>query len=474
MSSKAEVLLPRPLPHQAPVIYDDSRYKLMACGRRWGKSMLSAMALFIGHGSNQQWKGALTGGLVWYIAPTYQQARDIIWPTLKRIAQPLLQAGLATKNEQQLSIDIPATNGAIFLKSADKPDTLRGSGLDGVVIDEAAMIRDEDVWYEAIRPALMDKRGWAILISTPKGFNWFHRLYLEAIERENWRRWQQPTSANPILTAEEIEEAAKELDSQSYAQEILAQFVSPSGSRIQKDWFRYYRQIGPRYVLLHPSGDTISTHHRREYRRVMLVDPAGSGRDVVREKQGKQHSYTAIGTFDIHGKEGHLIWVNVTRGRWEIPEVCDLICRDYGTWEPDYIGIENQGLGLAVMQTLKYRPVPIKALKPRGQDKVERATKALVMMEQAKVYHPEAGSMVKDPQGIAHPTKNWLRDLENELLMWTGHTDDTADQVDILSYAGMDAMGQGALDSPTLMHVDREPSRTVQFRRRGVKFGNAS
>ena len=425
--------------------------------------MLSAIAMVIGHGDNWKHKGAIHGGLIWYVAPTYGDAKHILWPTLKQIVKPLLLSGQAIKNEADLTVEFPATGGAIFLKSADKPDGLRGAGLDGVVIDEAAMIRDEETWYESLRPALMDKRGWAIIISTPKGFNWFHRLYLEWGEKENCRVWKQPSHANSILTTEEIEEVAAELDSNSYSQEILAEFVSPSGSRIKDDWFRYYKRVGEHhYVLLHPSGDKAGMHHRREYRRVMLVDPAGSGRDVMREKRGKGLSYTAIGTFDIHSKTGHLIWVNVTRGRWEIPEVCDTIEKDYGIWNPDYIGIENQGLGLAVMQTLKYRPLPIQALRPRGKDKVERATKAIVMYEQGKVYHPQAGST------------NWLKPLEDELLMWTGHDDDVADQVDILSYAAMDAMGQGALEGPTLMHVENEPIRSIQFKRRPVRFGSSA
>ena len=94
----------------------------------------------------------------------------------------------------------------------------------------------------------------------------------------------------------------------------------------------------------------------------------------------------------------------------------------------DRVGIENQGLGLAVYQAMNRTRVPIRALKPGGKDKVERALKALVLMEQGKVYHPEPG-----------PLCPWLKDLEDELLLWTGADDDVADQVDCLAYAAMEA-----------------------------------
>lgn len=449
---KHTLTLPEPLDHQQPVLSDPARFKLLACGRRWGKSTLSVMALFIGHGPDRCMTGAIDGGLCWYVAPSYKMAQEM-WRLVKRIGEPVA----AYKSEQDMRIEL-ITGGVVAIKSADNPDSMRGVGLDGVVVDECAYM-DEAAWTKVLRPALADKRGWGIIISTPKGYNWFHTLFLNAETSPGWQRWQQPTHANPIVTEEELTDIRKDTDSQTYAQEYLAQFVSPEGSRIKKEWFRYFRKVGPWYVLLHPSGATAGKWREMDYRKITLVDPAGSGKDVRREKQGKPRSYTAIGTFLIHKKEGHIICDHMLRDRLEVPAVCDAIEKVYGEQKPDWVGIENQGLGLSVFQLVNRRPVPLKPLRPRGRDKVERAGKALVLYEQGKIYHPEPG-----------PNYPWLRDLENELLMWTGHDDDTADQVDVIAYAAMEATSQAFLDSPTQMHVETPVPHAVRFKRSTPRF----
>lgn len=126
---------------------------------------------------------------------------------------------------------IELKNGSlIFAKSGDNPDSLRGEGLDGCVLDEAAMLKPE-VWHEAIRPALSDKNGWALIISTPKGKNWLYDLFLRGMDetQREFKSFSYPSWANPILKPEEIDEMRKNLPELSFRQEILAEFIEGGG-----------------------------------------------------------------------------------------------------------------------------------------------------------------------------------------------------------------------------------------------------
>lgn len=183
-----------------------------------------------GHGQQRgQRRGALDGGNLWWIAPTFPVSSEI-WRDLKRACRD----AWITKNEVERSIDLPG-GGRITVKSADNPDGLRGAGLDGVVLDEAASIKAE-VWKQAVRPALSDKQGWAVFIGTPKGFNWFHDLYRDAEHLPDWSRWQRPSSDNPLLTAAELADARREIGSFAFAQEYDAQFTADGSGLFQRAW----------------------------------------------------------------------------------------------------------------------------------------------------------------------------------------------------------------------------------------------
>jgi len=180
-----------------------------------------------GHGSGR-FKGALSGGNIWWVAPS-STIYDKIWRDLKRACR----GGWVEKSETHRRIDLPG-GGSVTVKSADRPESLVGDGLDGVVIDEAAIIKEE-TWKVSIRPALSDKAGWAVFIGTPKGFNWFYELFQAAEVRPNWQRWQHPTIENPLISAAELADAQTE-GSFAFSQEYLAQFVADGLGMFQRGW----------------------------------------------------------------------------------------------------------------------------------------------------------------------------------------------------------------------------------------------
>lgn len=206
-------------PAQQSIADDSNRFRVVVAGRRFGKTHLSIRELaYHARMPNQE---------VWYVAPTYRQAKQIVWKKLKHKLQDLKWVQKA--NESELSIQL--RNGStISLKGADNADSLRGVGLDFIVLDEFADI-DPEAWYEVLRPTLADKQGKALFIGTPKGIgNWAHDIY--AMEQESPQQWsshQYTTIDGGQVNAEEIEQARRDLDEKTFRQEFLATFESYTG-----------------------------------------------------------------------------------------------------------------------------------------------------------------------------------------------------------------------------------------------------
>ena len=207
-------------PAQGEVFSAKNRFRVLVAGRRFGKSYLACIELL---------KAALErpGETYFYCAPTYRMAKDIAWKTLKKIIPPTL---VRTKNETELRMEL-INESTIELKGTENAAALRGRSLSGVVLDEAAFMESE-VWFEVLRPALADKQGWALFISTPEGTaSWFYDLwcYVEEDETGDWARWCYTTIEGGNVPAEEVEAARAQLDARTFRQEFEASFENLSG-----------------------------------------------------------------------------------------------------------------------------------------------------------------------------------------------------------------------------------------------------
>jgi PBSX family phage terminase large subunit len=162
-----------------------------------------------------------------YIAPTYQQARDIAWVELKKICLPIA----LNINESRLEITIQTKSGGtsiIWLRGWESVENLRGQRFDFIVIDEIASMRNFWMnWQEVVRPTLTDRKGEVLFVSTPKGFNHFYDLY--NFQDEDYRSFHFTTYDNPHLPVEEIDKAKKELPEDRFAQEYMADFRKQQG-----------------------------------------------------------------------------------------------------------------------------------------------------------------------------------------------------------------------------------------------------
>jgi phage terminase large subunit len=204
---------------QMTVAQDATRFRVVVAGRRFGKTFLSIRELcYHAKEPNKD---------VWYVAPTYKMARQIVWKKLKNKLSDL--NWIQKTNETELSI-ILRNGSTISLKGADNYDSLRGVGLDFIVLDEFADI-SPDAFYEVLRPTLSDKQGRALFIGTPKGIgNWAYEIYQNTLEDpEHWASYSFTTIEGGNVLEEEIESARRDLDERTFRQEYLATFETFSG-----------------------------------------------------------------------------------------------------------------------------------------------------------------------------------------------------------------------------------------------------
>jgi hypothetical protein len=206
-------------PQHASVFRSDERFKIVVAGRRWGKSWLALWWLVVmAHSAPNR--------ICYYIAPTYRQAKRIAWPILHQQLPPE-----ARRRTSYLELTIELPNGSIIqLHGADNPDTLRGVGLDFVVLDEYTFMHP-DTWPMVVRPMLCDRRGAALFISTPSGLNHYYEHYMAAKAKSDWATFRFRTEDGGYVDSNELAALRAEMDRKRYAQEFDASFES-LGTRV--------------------------------------------------------------------------------------------------------------------------------------------------------------------------------------------------------------------------------------------------
>ncbi len=224
---------------QADVAKSDARYKVVCAGRRWGKSVLARMWLLK--------LAAEERGTYWIVSPTYAMAKDIHWK--QGLIEELPKQIIEKTNKAELEVTL--TNGSrIALKSAEHPDRLRGVKLNGLVIDEIASVRNWDwLWEEVLGPTLTDYAAPAMFISTPKGFNHFHELFLKGKENsksynDNYQSFRFTSYDNPHIPTDELDDKREEIDEDTFMQEYMAEFRTYTGL-VYKNFRRNLHVVKP-------------------------------------------------------------------------------------------------------------------------------------------------------------------------------------------------------------------------------------
>lgn len=185
-------------PHagQREVHNSKARFRVVACGRQWGKTRYAcAWAL----------QKAVAGGAGWWVAPDAIVA-DIGWETVRKLASQV--PGAEIQDSYPHTVTFPS-GGWLQVKGAHLPGKLRGRTLDFLVVDEAAFIQSGDRWNSELRPTLAIKGGEALFVSTFNGENWFYDLYERGQDPEfpEWESWRKPSTENPYFPPTELERA---------------------------------------------------------------------------------------------------------------------------------------------------------------------------------------------------------------------------------------------------------------------------
>ena len=310
------------LPWQEKVWDDPSRFKVVAAGRRTGKSRLAAYMLLV--------EGLrATEGEIFYVAPTQGQARDIMWNLLLELGHQYIEASHIN------NLQIKLVNGTqISLKGSDRPETLRGNKVKFLAIDEYSDQRP-DVWELILRPALTDlaPESKALFIGTPTGRNHFYDLYKAAHDLEDHAAFHFTSYDNHKLDEKEIEKAKKQMSSFAFRQEFMASFEARGSQMFKEDWI-HYQEKEPATGDFHISCD--------------LAGFADVGQS--RRKKKSNLDDTAISVVKVNA-EGW--WVkDIICGRWDLNETAMKIFQAVRDNQPLSVGIERGIARQAVMSPL--------------------------------------------------------------------------------------------------------------------------
>jgi hypothetical protein len=218
VSNQVEIILPEPHPGQQKVLDSTARWKVLMCGRRWGKSLVCQIIAI-----NQM----LAGKSVSYVTPTHELGKDFFRSILAYLPIEVIESDNQTDRKITL-----VTGGSVKFYSGENLTSFRGSKYHTVIVDEAAFIPDlKRAWGEDILATLLDYQGNGILISTPNGKDFFHALYTRGLNNEpGYESFHYSSYDNPTLPPGAIDELKRELTDEQHSQEILAIAGENSGS----------------------------------------------------------------------------------------------------------------------------------------------------------------------------------------------------------------------------------------------------
>lgn len=313
-------------PAQWEIYNHPARYKVVVAGRRFGKSFYAvATSLIEGSKMQNEYGYNLDIRPIYYIAPTYAQAKKDTWALFRKLGGPLIKK--MYEKDQRIKL---FNDREIWLFGADRPETIRGQGLHYVVLDEYKDMRPE-VWDEVVSPMLTDVRGKALFIGTPKGKNHFYHLMMEQRCDPEWGIFLYHSSQNPHLARAEIESARRRMSTMAFKQEYEASFATGGGQLFKEEWFEEQEN--------QPTGGSY----------YIAVDPAGFKEASKQQSKVAKGDETAIAVAYV-SQDGW--WVpEIAHGRWGVRECSLRILRMYQKYRPIALGIED---GIAKNALLPY------------------------------------------------------------------------------------------------------------------------
>ncbi|MFL5808626.1 MAG: terminase large subunit domain-containing protein [Flavisolibacter sp.] len=318
---RLEITLNEPHPGQQLVIDSKARFKVLLCGRRWGKTLVSQIIAI---------QAMLKGEKVAYVTPEFGLGKDFF----REIQRCLPEQIITSNNKSDLFLEL-STGGSLKFFSGEALDSFRGRKFHKVIIDEAAYIQDlETAWYGSIRPTLSDYQGQALFISTPRGKNFFYSLFLKGKDKvEGFESFHFATNNNPYFPKGEFEEARSTYPDAKFREEYLAEPTENSSN-----------PIGTEFIRLHTVQEL-----SKEPTIVYGIDVAS------------HHDWTVIIGLDVHG---HMTYFDRFQRPWEAT-MTTIKNLDAGTLKV----VDATGVGDVVFQQLQQTTQNISGFKFHSQSK---------------------------------------------------------------------------------------------------------
>lgn len=204
-----------------------ARFIVAVCGRRWGKSVSASKEI--------ECMLNVPKTRSWVVAPTYGTAEKVfreVWHTIVMNPDPTMNIAMRRASYKDMYLETE-TGSTFEAKSADNPNSLVGEGLDLLILDEAAK-QKKIVWEMYLRPTLSDRKGRAMFITTPEGYNWVYELFMKGKEDEDWLSFNSPSWENQFAYPKgekdfDLQEARRNMSREVFDQEYGSLFTSFAG-----------------------------------------------------------------------------------------------------------------------------------------------------------------------------------------------------------------------------------------------------
>ena len=347
---KLQVKLYTPHDGQLLLHNNNHRFRVMSCGRRFGKTLAA---------TNELAKKALekNSSLNWWIAPTYRQT-EIAFELLAEALRPVASR---PPNRSKMRIDL-INHSVVECRSAERYENMRGDGPSFAVFDEASKC-PKAAWQEVVRPALMDNQGGAIFISTPWGRDWFWELFQQGQSEDpiyrDWWSHSFPTWANPFIPKDEIEEAKRTLPERVFAQEFEAIFLDDAAT-----------------VFRNVNGCAIGSFEPVLFGHHYII-----GWDVAK--------HTDYSVFTVIDADTHKVvaWKRFHRVEYnlQIDSVLLPLVREYNN---AHVVMDSTGVGDPILEEVRKRDISCEGFYFTNASKKELIDRLVVAIEQTQVIYP--------------------------------------------------------------------------------------
>jgi hypothetical protein len=325
MTQTLKISLNKPFDKQRAILTDKTRFRVLAIGRRWGKTEVLKISMV---------NRLLRGENIWFCSPTHKNNKRVF----PQVVSLLRQFPEVYINKSDLLIRLPLTGGKLEFISLENPDNVRGEGLNHLYIDEAAFIR-QGVFDTVLRPMLVTSQGGATLASSPNGTgNDFHSMYARGLDplATEWVSYHEPSSSSPFVPNSELEDIKRNTPERVFQQEYLALFLDDGGAVF------------------------------RNMANCVVESPKREGGVVFGVDWGKDNDFTVITAIDR--STGHVLEIDrFNQIGWSLQRSRLMAMAE--RHKPLYILAEENSIGSPNIEALQREGLPVRPFQTTGKSK---------------------------------------------------------------------------------------------------------